>query len=70
MKIVQEHKKCIGCNSCVAVCPKYWEVGDDGKSKPKKSKLNKGNYEVEIVKVECNQQAADACPVQCIIIMK
>lgn len=70
MKIIQEHKKCIGCGSCVAVCPKYWEVDSSGKSRPKNSKLNKGNYELEIDKVECNQQAADACPVQCIMIMK
>jgi len=70
MKIIQEHKKCIGCGSCSAICPKYWEVGDDGKSKPKGATLNKDCYELEIPKIECNQQAVDACPVQCIIIKK
>lgn len=67
MKIVQEHKKCIGCGSCVAICPKYWETSSDGKSKPIGAKANsKGIYELEIKKVECNQEAADACPVQII----
>lgn len=66
-KIIQEHKKCIGCGSCVAVCPKYWEITDDGKAKPIGSKLNnKGDYELEIKKVGCNQDASDTCPVQCI----
>jgi ferredoxin len=67
MKITQEHKKCIGCGSCVAICPKYWETGDDGKSKPKGAKASsKGVFELEIKKIECNQEAADACPVQII----
>ena len=69
MKIIQEHKKCIGCGSCVAICPKYWEVENNGKSKPIGAKANsKEVYELEIEKVECNQEAADACPVQCIYV--
>ena len=24
--------KCIGCGTCVAVCPSFWHMGDDGKS--------------------------------------
>ncbi len=66
MKIIQEHEKCIGCGSCVAICPKYWEIGDDGKAKLINSEAN----ELEISKLECNQEAADACPVQCIKIKK
>lgn len=66
MKIVQEHEKCIGCGSCVAICPKYWKISDDGKAEPIGFKLNGANFELEIKKVECNQEAADACPVQCI----
>jgi ferredoxin len=25
-------KKCIGCGTCTAICPKVFELGDDGKS--------------------------------------
>lgn len=71
MKIIQEHAKCIGCGSCAALCPKYWEMSDDGKSVPIGSKKDsKGNYGLEIKRIECNQDAADACPVQCIKIIK
>lgn len=58
MKIKQEHKKCIGCGACVAVCPGNWEMSKDGKSKPKKTTSD----------LECNKQAAIGCPVKCISI--
>ena len=71
MKIIQEHQKCIGCGSCAAVCPKYWQISSDGKSQVIGSKVNsKGNYELEVEKIGCNQKAADICPVQCIRIEK
>ncbi len=66
-KIIQEREKCIGCGSCAALCPKYWEMAEDGKSKLINSVPNKeGNHELEVEIVECNQEAADACPVQII----
>jgi len=70
MKIIQEREKCIGCGSCVAICPKYWEMADDGKAHLKNSKINEEtkNHELEVEKVECNQQAVEGCPVQCIYI--
>lgn len=70
MKIVQEHEKCIGCGSCAAICPKYWEISDDGKSKIIGSEKVGSNFELEVDKVGCNQEAADACPVQCIKVIK
>jgi len=72
MKIIQEHEKCIGCGSCVAICSKYWEMDDNGKAKLIGSKLNSENksYELDIGEVECNQEAVDVCPVQCIRIKK
>ena len=50
MKIILERQKCIGCGSCVAVCSKYWEMGDDGKGHLKDSKTDSktGNEELEI----------------------
>ena len=56
MKIIQDKEKCIGCGSCVEVCPSNWEMKGD-KAIPKKK---------EIKEIGCNQKAADACPVQCI----
>jgi ferredoxin len=70
-KIIIEHEKCIGCGSCAAVCSKYFEMADDGKSKLKGSTLNSvGNYELETDKIECAETAAESCPVQCIQINK
>jgi len=70
-KIVQEREKCIGCGSCAALCPKFFEMADDGKAKLLNSEKNaEGNDELEVEKVECAQEAADACPVQIIHILK
>jgi len=68
VKIIHEREVCIGCGSCVALCPKHWEMAEDGKSSLLNSKENKetGNFEIETEKLECNQAAADSCPVSCI----
>ncbi len=60
-KIEQKRGECIGCGACVSVCPDNWEMEDDGKSKPKKATVEK---------INCNQEAADVCPVQCIKVVK
>jgi ferredoxin len=72
MKIILEREKCIGCSSCHTLCPKYFELIEDGKSHLIGSKKNSktGNEELETTKVECNQEAADICPVQIIRIIK
>ncbi len=59
-KITQDRKKCIGCGACVSVCPDNWVMAKDGKAKPKKSKSD----------LDCNQAAADGCPVHCIHVKK
>lgn len=70
MKIIHEKKKCIGCGLCATLCPKFWEMGDDGKSKLLNSKKNgNGDYEIEANEATCNQEAADSCPAQCIKII-
>lgn len=71
MKIILEREKCIGCGSCMALCPKYFEIIDDGKSSVKNAKRDPktGNDELEVKKTECAQEAADNCPVQCIHIV-
>lgn len=72
MKIILEREKCIDCGSCAALCPKYFEISDDGKSSIKKAKRNPktGDDELEINKPECTREAADSCPVQAIHIIK
>ena len=72
MKIVHEREKCIGCGSCAALCPKYWEMAEDGKAKLLGSKVNQktGNEELDINKIDCAQEAADICPVQIIHVIK
>ena len=68
-KIKLEREKCIGDGSCWALCPKYFESADDGKSHIKNA--NKQDVEeLEVEKIECAQAAVDACPAQCIHIEK
>lgn len=70
-KIIHEREKCIGCGSCVALCPKFWEMGEDGKSNLKGGEQNsEGNYKLEIKEIGCSQEAADSCPVQVIHVIK
>jgi len=66
-KVIQQRDKCIGCGTCVAVCPAFWHMGDDGKSVLKDAKdVGNGKFELEIENVDCNKEAASSCPVQVI----
>jgi len=69
-KIIHERENCIGCGACVSICSKYWDMGDDGKSILKNSVNNEEKYEIETNSIGCNQDAADSCPVHCILITK
>jgi len=68
MQIILERKKCIGCGSCQAVCPKYFELIEDGKSRLVGSEedVKTGNEELEVKEADCITDAAEACPVQII----
>ena len=68
-KIKIEREKCIGCGSCAALCPKYFEIADDGKSHIKDA-VKAEVEELEVEKIECAESAAEVCPVQCIHIEK
>ena len=68
-KIKLEREKCIGCDSCAVVCPKYFELQDDGKSHIKDA-AKQDFEELEVEKIECAELAAETCPVQCIQIEK
>jgi len=64
-KIKLEREKCIGCGSCAALCSKYFEIIEDGKSHIKDA-VKQEVEELEVEKIECAESAAEACPVQCI----
>jgi len=68
-KVIQQRDKCIGCGTCVAVCPSYWQMGDDGKSTLKGAKdTGNGKFELEAEDTGCNKEAAGSCPVQIITV--
>lgn len=58
-RIKHDADACIGCGSCADVCPGNWVMQGD-KASPKSTKVKD---------VASNQDAADACPVQCIRIV-
>ena len=57
MKIVVDKTKCIGCGTCIAIAPKSFKFGEDGKSEP----IEPPGDEEEKIK-----EAAESCPVQAI----
>lgn len=60
-KIKVDKECCIGCGSCVAICPEVFELDDEGKSRAKVDELEEPG---------CAQQAAEACPASCINVSK
>lgn len=62
MNIKIDREKCIGCGSCVAVCPELFELGgEDNKVQIKEKKQNEVG-----INVQCAKEAVDICPVQAI----
>lgn len=55
MKIHVDKETCIGCGVCVAIAPKYFRIGDDGKSEPIKEEVDPGDEETV-------RTAAQSCP--------
>lgn len=72
MKIIHDKEKCIGCGSCVIICPKFFEMTEDRKAHLKGSKFDAktGIEELEVEDLCCAQEAAEVCPVQIIKITK
>lgn len=71
MKVILKRKQCIGCGSCAAVCPNFFEMADDGLSHLKDSKKEgeEESREIEENKIGCAKEAAEVCPVQAIEII-
>ena len=53
---------CIGAGSCVGACSSNWSMGDDNKA-------NVLKREIEEEELQCNKEAAEACPVNVIHII-
>lgn len=61
---------CIGCGSCVSLCPNKWKMNDtDGKSDLIGGETKKNGMvvaEIDEIDKESNKDAINACPIQCI----
>lgn len=68
--ITLQRKKCIGCNYCVELAPKYFQMSKkDGKSVLLKSQDKKGFFTLKSnddVDFEDCDKASKACPVKII----
>lgn len=72
-KIDHDRPNCIGCGACAAICPDFWEMGDDGLSNIKGGKKlpdETEELEIEEEDFEKNMEAAESCPVNVIHIRK
>lgn len=65
-KIIFEKEKCIGCGTCVSVCPNFWEMNGDGKVNLIESTEENGVFKRVIEDAGCNHETSQSCPVQCI----
>jgi len=61
MKIKVDKTKCIGCGSCIAIAPKSFKFGNEGKAEP----IEPPDDSEDTIK-----EAAENCPVQAIEILK
>ena len=59
-KITVDREKCTGCEACTVVCPDSFEM-KDGKSRPKKPRVEK---------LTCEKEAETECPIQAIKVTK
>ena len=57
MKIIYDKKKCIGCQSCVSICPEYFDI-EDGKIFVSIADVDEKDKKLK--------EAIDACPFSCI----
>ena len=65
MLIRIDQLKCIGCGTCSALCPAYFELGNEGKAILKQSTVQQKDR-LEVENIGCAGEAAECCPAQCI----
>ncbi len=59
-KVVIDHDECIGCETCVELCPEVFALDAEGE----KAEVIKE----DAVDLDCVQESIDSCPVECISI--
>lgn len=59
-KIAVDQDTCIGCTTCAAMCPKYFEMGETGKARPVFDTVTDKSDLDSVVEAE------QACPVDAI----
>ena len=57
-----DKEKCIGCGTCVSLCPDVFELKEDGKSHVRPG--------ADCEKAGCCKEAADSCPVDAIALVE
>ena len=57
MGISIDSDECMGCESCVEICPEAFEMNDDG---------DKATVKDEDCTADCVEEAIDACPAEAI----
>jgi len=55
-KVEVDREKCIGCESCCALCDNF-EIDKEAKARPKKGIVDE---------LGCNKEAAESCPMKAI----
>jgi len=57
MAIMIDTDECMGCESCVELCPDVFEMNEDG---------DKATVKNPDSDAECVEEAIDSCPAECI----
>lgn len=65
IKVGVNKNLCIGCGTCVGICPEVFKLGNDGKSEVNGQYVNEIN---DPGIIERTNNAKMACPTQAIII--
>jgi ferredoxin len=64
-----DHTKCQGFGACVELCSQFDLSDEDGKSHVEGAKKAANGEIVELDKLSCHKQAAEACPFNAIYII-
>jgi ferredoxin len=57
-RVTINQEECVGCQSCVELCPDVFEFDEDAEKANVKDSYDGGQ--------ECIQEAIDSCPTECI----
>ena len=61
-RLTIDNNACQGFGACVELCPKFKLSDEDGKSHVEGAKKDSKGETLELDKLDCYKQAAEACP--------